>query len=460
MIERDPEAATPIELAVPPLPAGKVRTGAFSTLRNRNFSLLFSGQLISVIGDQVYGLALPWTVLAVTGDARKMAIVLTASTVARVILLLFGGALSDRLNPRIIMLTADAGRVLVVGALGVTLFFGLPPLWIVASLAALEGAGTGLFGPGVQALLPRILPEEQLPAGNGLMMVVQYSTLTIGPLLGGIATAAQATVAFLADAASFVVSTVSLAAIRLPANRPGSAPANAPAEGAEPGAAAASRQGLLREIGAGLRYTFGHPLVRATMAVTVLANLGISGTLSVALIVLSHNLSPSPVTLGILLAAAGVGGIIGGLSAGLLARLRRRGIVTLSLYLIAGVAIAAIAIAAGPASQFPFPIPVALALTTEWRVGVIAGLLGLMGLIVAMGDTMILTVMQQRIAAEYMARVFSAQFLASSIAQPFSLIAAGFIAAVYGPGIVFIAGAAIMLLGIGLGLGSRALRKV
>jgi hypothetical protein len=118
------------------------------------------------------------------------------------------------------------------------------------------------------------------------------------------------------------------------------------------------------------------------------------------------------------------------------------------------------AFAAGPASQFPFPVPVDLALTAEWRTGVVAGLLGLVGLIIAMGDTMILTVMQQRIAPEYMARVFSVQFLAGGISQPLSLIAAGFITAEYGPGLVFLIGAALLMLAILIGFGSRPLREV
>ena len=54
------------------------RIGALTPLRHRNFSLLFSGQVISMLGDQAYGLALPWTVLVVTGDPRQVGIVLAA----------------------------------------------------------------------------------------------------------------------------------------------------------------------------------------------------------------------------------------------------------------------------------------------------------------------------------------------------------------------------------------------
>jgi MFS family permease len=416
-------------------------------LRRLNFALLFTGQLISVIGDQVYGVALPWTVLAVTGDARQMAIVLTAGTVPRVLLLLVGGALADRLNPRVVMLVADAGRAAVVGALGITLFVGLPPLWVVATLAALEGAGSGLFGPGVQALLPRIVPEGELTAANGLVMVVQYATLAIGPVLGGLATAAQATLAFLADAASFVVSALSLAGIRLPRSRSATGPV-APAE----------RKPLLADIGAGLRYTFATPLVRATMVVTIFANLGFTGVFSVALVVLSRNLSPNPVTLGLLLAAIGVGGIIGGLSAGLLARRRRRGVFGLALFALGGALMGVVPFVAGPAGQLT--IAPNLGLDTHTRILLIAVLLGILGLTLAIGDTTFLTVMQQRIAPEYLARVLSVQFLAGGIGQPLSLVVAGAPVAAFGPGVVFLIGSGLALFAIALGALSREVRDI
>src|SRR5579862_4640521 len=105
-----------IEAPAAPLVApARRRAGTFAPLRHRNFALLFGGQLISMLGDQAYSLALPWTVLAVTGDPGKMAIVLAAGAVPRTLLLLLGGALADRLSPRIVMLSADLGRMLVVG---------------------------------------------------------------------------------------------------------------------------------------------------------------------------------------------------------------------------------------------------------------------------------------------------------------------------------------------------------
>lgn len=129
-----------------------------------------------MLGDQAYSLALPWTVLTVTGDPGKMAVVLTAGVVPRTLLLLVGGVLADRLTPRLVMLAADLGRVAVVGGLGMTLLFRLPPLWILALFAELEGAGNGLFLPGSQALLSATLGE-----GGGDTMFLTIMQQRIAP---------------------------------------------------------------------------------------------------------------------------------------------------------------------------------------------------------------------------------------------------------------------------------------
>jgi MFS family permease len=418
-------------------PAGRAR----SPLRRRNFALLFAGQLISALGDQAYGIALPWTVLAVTGDARQMAVVLAAGAIPRMLALLLGGALADRLSPRLVMLVTDAARTAVVAALGVTLFAGLPPLWVVAALAALEGLGTGFFQPSFPAITPSLVPPEELPAANGMMMIIQFISLVIGPLLGGVATAAQASVAFLADAGSFFVSFFTLGAIRLPRRQRNPA---------------ATQRGMVAQIGAGIRYALAQPLLRTTIIVTALGNFALSGVANVSLIVLSRNLSRSPITLGLLLAAFGVGGILGGLAAGFVGRVRRRGLVVALLWPMIAVGFAAVALAAGPAAS---RLPFGLVLAPDMRIPIIAAVLGLIGVFLALGDTVFTTIMQQKMDPDYLGRVFSVQLLAGGVAQPLSLLAAGSVTAVFGPGVAFLAGAAIFLPASALALFSREMRR-
>ncbi len=437
------------------------RAGPLSPLRKRNFRLLFIGQLISTLGDQAYGVALPWTVLVVTGDPRQMAIVLAAEAAPRVLFLLLGGVLADRLGPRLIMLIADIGRAGVVGALGVTLFVGLPPLWVVALLAALHGVGSGLFQPGSQALIPQTASDDELPAANGLMQTIQFFSLTIGPALGGLVTAAQASIAFLADAASFAVSALTLFGMRLPRR---SARQSATIESTED-EAAKQKTGLLREVGAGVKYTFAHPLIRIGLAVTVVANFALNGALSVAIVVLINQMTNNALALGLVFGAAGVGGVLGGLSAGLLGRLPRRGVVALSMWIIIAALLALMPLVSGLAGQWPinFDLLTLLplgTLDTTTRLVAIGVLLGVIGFVLAIVDTMFLTIFQQRIAPEYLARVFSVVFVAGGIAQPLSLVVAGVVTATYGIEAAFLASGAILLVAIVVGLSSRELRRV
>ncbi|MFI5274858.1 MAG: MFS transporter [Ktedonobacterales bacterium] len=439
-----PDEILPPQVAAAPAPAasGQPAGRARSPLRRRNFALLFAGQLISGLGDQAYGIALPWTVLAATGDARQMAVVLAAGAVPRMLALLIGGALADRISPRLVMLVTDAGRAVVVAALGVTLFAGLPPLWVVAVLAGLEGLGTGLFQPSYPSITPALVPESELPAANGMMQIIQFLSMVLGPLLGGVATAAQASIAFLADAVTFFVSFLTLGAIRMPRRTHETARAGG---------------SMAADIGAGLRYSLGHPLLRTTIAVSALGNFGLGGAASVALIVLARNISPSPVTLGILVTVFGVGGLIGGLSAALAGRVRRRGVVIVTLLPLIALLMAGVALVAGPsASKLAFGI----SLDPSLRIPAMAGLLGLVGVLIALTDTMFVTIMQQKMDPDYLARVFSVQLLAGGVAQPLSLLTAGVATAVYGPGVTFLAGSGVFLIASAIAIMSREMRQV
>jgi MFS family permease len=231
-----------------------------------------------------------------------------------------------------------------------------------------------------------------------------------------------------------------------------------------------------------MAFTFGQPLMRATMLVSILGNLAFTGTFGIALIVLSRNLDPSPVTLGLLLGACGVGGVLGSLIAGPTGRRRRRSLWILFLWLLMPVALALVPIYAGAAASLPFPIDLRVAnfgdvtlggvdlgvlnlgdqvadLTTPQRLLAVAILLGLVSCIIALGETVLITIIQQRTPPEFMARVFSVQFMAAGVTQPLSLVAAGLVSAAYGVGVAFFATAALFFVAAIIGLASSAMRR-
>ena len=101
------------------------KTVAGGPLKVRNFNLLFGGQTISVIGDALYLVALPWLVLTTGGSAQELGIVLAAYGIPRALRMLVGGWLSDRLRPRRVMLIADTIRLLLVGLLAMIAMGGI-----------------------------------------------------------------------------------------------------------------------------------------------------------------------------------------------------------------------------------------------------------------------------------------------------------------------------------------------
>ncbi|MST34563.1 MFS transporter, partial [Acidimicrobiaceae bacterium USS-CC1] len=184
-------------------------------LRYRGFRRLVGGQLASNLGDACYAVALPWYVLAHHGGPVLLATVLAAYGVPRTALVAVGGAAADRWRPWTVMLLADAFRAATVGVLAVAAWSGPPRAAVLVPIAVVLGAGEGLFLPGSLAVIPRLLPEADLQAGNALGSAGTQLATLVGPAIGGVVVAlAGPAVAFAADGTSFVVSAVSLLGVR------------------------------------------------------------------------------------------------------------------------------------------------------------------------------------------------------------------------------------------------------
>ena len=195
--------------------AKPVVAGMLRPFKVRNFNLLFSGQTVSIIGDALYMVALPWLILTTGGSAEVLGIVLAAYGIPRAGSMLVGGWLSDRLRPRRLMLIADSARLLLVGLLAALALGGHPTVFQLCVIAVPLRAFAGAFLPASMSILPDTLGNEDLQAGNGLMMSSMQGANLVGSALAGVVVATFIAGAGLAiDAATFLVSAVSLALMR------------------------------------------------------------------------------------------------------------------------------------------------------------------------------------------------------------------------------------------------------
>jgi MFS family permease len=193
------------------------RRPRLGVLAERQFRLYFVGQATSYLGDGLLPVAVSFAVLDLTGSASDLGLVLAARMVPVVLFLLVGGVWADRLPRHLVMLGSDIGRGVVQGVLAVLLLTGTAQLWHLLVLQALYGVAEAFMRPAATGLLPTIVRPERLQQANGIMSATVNTAYIVGPALAGVLVAvAGAGTAIAIDSATFVVSTASLAQLRVP----------------------------------------------------------------------------------------------------------------------------------------------------------------------------------------------------------------------------------------------------
>ena len=399
----------------------------------RSFQLLTAGQFTSTIGDYCYAVALPWLVLSNHGSVILLGTVLACYGVPRMVVIPVGGVLADKIGPRTVMLMADAARCVLVAALAVLAARHTASLASLGPVAALIGAGEGLFLPASFALMPSLLNEEQLAAGNAISTAAVQAGSLLGPALGGalVATTRASTWAFVIDAASFAVSALTLALIPARAAS-GSvaaaaepAGANAEAGGSAGGATAASAEAAGSAggaIGAGagsegvLALLRRSRVLQVLLLVVIAANLASGGEGDVALPALAHARFGAG-GYGALLACFAAGGVIGTLAAARTGGLRTPAIFATAMFLVDGTAIALTPYLGGETGA--------------------AAALFVVGATNGLGNVTFLTVLQKWAPPALLGRIMSAIFLCAFGTFPLSVAVAGVLVRHLGPALFF-----------------------
>ncbi|KRB79175.1 MFS transporter [Noviherbaspirillum sp. Root189] len=276
---------------------------------DRNFRWVFSGALISMLGDQFSLIALPWLVLQMTGDTLVLGTVLAIMSIPRALFILLGGALVDRYSPkRVLMLTKHVNTVLLA-VLAALVLSGHLTLWAVYALALGIGLATAFSIPAGTSLLPHVISRELLPAAKGVQMGVRQLSMFAGPLLAGLLIAlfgdsAAATIkdargigmAFALDALTFAVSAWTLSQVRPHAKPAGTAPA---------------ASSVWKSVGEGLRYCWNDDSLRICFSYWAAVALLISGPVQVAVPVLADHVGSGAAAFGALAGAHGAGTLLG-----------------------------------------------------------------------------------------------------------------------------------------------------
>jgi hypothetical protein len=405
----------------------------FAPLRYRDYRLLFGGQLISVVGDNFYAVALPWLIFADGGTARDLGIVLAAYSLPRVATVVLGGWLSDRLRPRRVMLGADSARMLLMAALGALALWSHPPLWQLCGILAIEGVFSGLFIPASWAITPDVLPDEALQAGNALTFSWSQLAGLAGPGIAGIVVARfGSAIALLADALTFAVSALTLSAMRSGRSHAGLGhTSSAVADRVVADEAQPMQDKSVRPVLGFWRFLRGSRLFQLILLMSVVLNLIYGGMLEVGVPALVHGpLHAGAAAYGVMLAGFGVGALVGAFSSGALGRVPHRGVVYLLIWAAQGLAVAAIPLSG----------------TVRGAVGALVA----MGVCNGLGNVSSETIIQQYVPRPLMGRIMGAFAFANYGLFPISVALAGFALTVIGPAMLITAAGLLTLVVIGV----------
>jgi len=176
-------------------------------LRHRSFRYFLIAAVISMVGDGMWMVALPWVAIQAGGDGSDLAVIFTAGSAGMISCLLVGGALADRCARRTIIMSAYAVSLVALCLLAFSYTPGRDSLWKLVAVEFVLGACASIRAPATSTFVPEIVPESDLRLANSLgMMMRTFSADMVGAALGGVVVSAFSPVAvFLADAASFGV---------------------------------------------------------------------------------------------------------------------------------------------------------------------------------------------------------------------------------------------------------------
>jgi MFS family permease len=265
-------------------------------LTQKNFGFYFAATSISTLGSSVAQLGLSLALLVAGYKSSIVGIVLASQTVPLLVFTLAGGVLGDRLARGRLMVASDLLRFFSQGILAVFLAAGHPPVGVLILLGACIGIGNAFYRPAARGIVPQIVVRDQLKTANTLTSMSGSLTTILGPAIGGILVGFGGGVfAITADSLSYLASAALLTFVRFPA---GTAP---------------EKTSFLRELQLGAVEFRGHrwlPSVTGQIAVVNAISLGMLFVIGPSLFA---HLKNGPQHWGFVTSFIGVGAFLGGL---------------------------------------------------------------------------------------------------------------------------------------------------
>lgn len=392
--------------------------------RDTNVLRWLTAYFASIVGDSLYFLALGWSAAQLAGPAQ-VGVVLALGAAPRALLMLVGGVIADRFDPRKVVIGSDALRAAVILGTAALLWLSTPELWLLVVVALVFGVVDALFMPAVGALPPRLTGPDQIVRLVGMRQLAIRIGKAVGPPMAGFALAHHGEVAFALAGALFTLSLVLLVSVRI-----------APLPTSPAGGRAGSPWQDLTD---GLRYIRHHRVVGPLVLATALSEIGFMPPLQMGVFLLAKDRGFGAAGIGWILGAFAVGAGAGAVGLSLMGRVRRAGMAQACALVVASAAIGAIGLLPSVAGA-----------------AVVAGFAGLVG---GVCGGLSIALIQHNTAAAYQGRVAAVLALSHVGLAPLVFPLFGLAAEAVGVTPMFLVGAAISASAAAIALHSAEVRQ-
>jgi MFS family permease len=361
-----------------------------------------------MFGNFIHGVALPFQILALGGGPLELGIWGAVFSVSTLVFALLGGAISDRMPRRRVILASDFASGLAVAAIAALSATGALRLEHLYAGAAIFGATTSFLHPALTAIIPELVPADVLLAGNAIRGASRQVALLAGPLVGGALVAfAGLPFAFAFDAGTFFVSFAALWMARPPRHEP-------PAPAA-----------LLRQVREGIAYTFSVPWLWIFIFGWAVVILGQIGPLQIAMPILVRDVLHGDAGMfGAITAAIGVGEVVTSLALAQV-HIRRLGLAIILFGILGGLSLLGIGL-----------VPV-LPAVLVFAAGFGAQFVGV--------GVLWTTAIQKHVPREVLGRVIGIDFFGGTLLLPLAPVIFAAVVAGFGPAAAFVVGGCVVV---------------
>ena len=218
----------------------------------RNATLFLAGQTVSLFGSMVVQYAVMWYVTLQTGSGLAVALYAVAAFLPQGVISIFGGTFADRVNRRLLVIAADSATAIATLGLAILMMQGVTALWVILVAVAIRSVGAGFQQPTVQAMIPQIVPGDELMRINGVFQTIQSGLALVAPAAAGAVYGLMGIVpVFFIDVVTALIGVGMLALVRVPTLQ----------------AVADKTTGFRQDLVEGARFLAGHRLIRWLMIV-------------------------------------------------------------------------------------------------------------------------------------------------------------------------------------------------